>query len=131
MNIEKLTIAHISDLHRSQESPISNAALLDSLLLDRDNYVKKFSVRSPDILIVSGDIIYGSNDPNNFDEIIKKQYDEAFEFLDEIAKEFFAGERSRIAIIPGNHDVAWHYSKESMTKVQESEFSYDAGFLTL
>jgi 3',5'-cyclic AMP phosphodiesterase CpdA len=58
----KLSVLHISDLHRDPANPIGNAALLDSLVIDRDRYTSAETpaIRSPDVVIVSGDIVQGT-----------------------------------------------------------------------
>jgi 3',5'-cyclic AMP phosphodiesterase CpdA len=111
MNSKKLTIAHISDLHRTYDNPISNVALLNSLMHDMDTYTTQ-GIDKPDILIVSGDIVQGSADIN----LLAKQYDEALDFLNKLASELFNSDKSRIILIPGNHDVSWSESKKSMKK---------------
>jgi len=57
----KVSVLHISDLHRDPENPIRNDVLLDSLQNDRRHYSAEWTpaVQSPDIVIVSGDIIQG------------------------------------------------------------------------
>jgi 3',5'-cyclic AMP phosphodiesterase CpdA len=57
----KLSLLHISDLHRDPANPIGNAALLDSLQNDRRRYTGEEtpSIRSPDLVVVSGDIVQG------------------------------------------------------------------------
>ena len=57
----KLSVLHISDLHRDPENPIRNQVLLDSLERDRRRYTGEEMprIRSPDLIIVSGDIIQG------------------------------------------------------------------------
>lgn len=114
MNSKKLTIAHISDLHRTCDNPISNVALLNSLMNDMDTYATQ-GIDKPDILIVSGDIVQGSADIN----LLAKQYDEALDFLDKLAGELFNSDKSRIILIPGNHDISWSESKKSMKKIEE------------
>lgn len=129
MKVKNLTILHISDLHRSRQSPISNDALLDSLLVDREKYVREELASNPDLLIVSGDIVQGSNDPDNSANIIKEQYDEASELLTSLARELFNGDKSRIILIPGNHDISWFESKSSMVKIEEEDVSDESGIL--
>ena len=55
----KLSVLHISDLHRDPDNPIRNDILLDSLENDRPHYSAEETprIRSPDLIIVSGDII--------------------------------------------------------------------------
>lgn len=57
----RLSVLHISDLHRDPENPIRNDVLVDSLENDRRHYTAEETpaVRSPDLIIVSGDIIHG------------------------------------------------------------------------
>jgi hypothetical protein len=111
----KLSILHISDLHRDPGNPIRNDVLLDSLENDRRHYSAEEtpSVRSPDLIIVSGDIIQGIGanavDPQ---KELREQYQEALDFLSRLADRFVGGDRNRVIVVPGNHDVsAYHFNK--------------------
>jgi len=57
----KLSVLHISDLHRDPANPVRNDVLLDSLENDRRHYSAEETpaVGSPDLIIISGDIIQG------------------------------------------------------------------------
>lgn len=113
-SIENLTILHISDLHRTPDSYISNEILLDSLEKEKEQYEKE-GIPLPNLIIVSGDLIMGvRGDSDSELDDLQKQYDEAFEFLTELANIFLNGDKERIIIVPGNHDVSWYHSKKSM-----------------
>ncbi len=101
-----VTILHISDLHRDSGSKLTTASLVESLRLDRVRYVGA-GLRPPDLAIVSGDVVYGvsSNDASS-DAALRSQYEEANDFLVRLADLLFAGNRERIVIVPGNHDVS-------------------------
>ena len=117
MNINLL---HISDLHRDINSPISNQALLDSLEKDREQYASSdgLGIESPDIIIVSGDIVQGVRHGSpDAESKLQRQYDEALGFLDELADRFVAGNKRSIVIVPGNHDVSDHHFRESLEPV--------------
>lgn len=118
-----LSILHISDLHRNHDLKVTNQALLTSLRSDRNRYTEEESpkIKEPDIIIVSGDIISGSSGPTDPKVEIKKQYQEAKEFLTDLAREFLGGDKGRIVIIPGNHDIDWSSSKGSMTKIESKK----------
>src|SRR5438094_10183200 len=105
----KISIMHISDLHRSKGCEISNVALLSSLLKDRDRYSVSESpkIQSPDIIIVSGDVIRGSVKPDGSEVEVQNQYDEATSFLNDLTKHFLDGNKNKIIVIPGNHDIDW------------------------
>jgi hypothetical protein len=125
------SILHLSDLHRSPDEPIDNSSLVAALLADRDRYVGETPVvPSPDAIIVSGDLIQGARlgDPN-WQEAVADQYACAREFLDLLANRFLGGDRSRLVIIPGNHDVCWNTSLSSMERVDTKAYPrrvYDA-----
>lgn len=113
------TLLHISDLHRSPHDPIENAPLLVGLLADKDRYlVETPEVGAPDAAIVSGDIIQGVtlNTPDYAVELAR-QYEVAQNFLANLADRFFAGDRSRVVIVPGNHDVCWNTAHNAMTEL--------------
>lgn len=112
------TVLHLSDLHRSNISHVSNNALINSLESDYQRYTKSGSISKPDLIVVSGDIVTGitGETPDELD-LLKRQYDEAMEFLTELASIFFEGNKNRIILVPGNHDVNRYYSKQSMTPI--------------
>lgn len=101
-----VTFLHISDLHRDSGSGLTTTSLLESLRLDRERYIAE-GMSPPDIAIVSGDIVYGvSKDDASSDAALKAQYDEAHDFLVRLSTLFFSGNRDRIVIVPGNHDIS-------------------------
>ncbi|WP_448094067.1 metallophosphoesterase [Pseudomonas lini] len=113
------TILHISDLHRSQHDPIENAPLLGALLADQDRYfIETPPVGPPDAAIVSGDIIQGVTlNTEGYADELKRQYEVAHDFLARLADRFFSGDRSRVVIVPGNHDVCWNTARNAMTEL--------------
>jgi len=125
------TLLHISDLHRSPNDPIENASLLGALLADKDRYlVETPEVRAPDAAIISGDIIQGVtlNTPDYAAEL-DRQYDVAHNFLELLADRFFAGDRRRVIVIPGNHDICWNTAHDAMTELvpEDPSIKADAG----
>jgi predicted MPP superfamily phosphohydrolase len=111
----KLSVLHISDLHRDSNNPIRNDVLLDSLENDRRHYAaeERPAVRSPDLIIVSGDIIQGiRSDAPDPEKGLREQYREALDYLGRLSDLFVEGDRNRVIIVPGNHDVsAYHFEK--------------------
>jgi hypothetical protein len=120
---DKISILHISDLHRSRGCEITNIALLSSLINDRDRYTVSETpkIKSPEIIIVSGDVIRGSVKPDGSEVEVQNQYEEALSFLNDLTSRFLGGNKKRIIIIPGNHDIDWKYSKESMVKIDSTK----------
>jgi hypothetical protein len=111
----KLSVLHISDLHRDPANPVRNDVLLDSLENDRRHYSTEQipTVRSPDLIIVSGDMIRGIKaDTQDPDAQLREQYREALDFLAKLTDRFVGGNRNHVIIVPGNHDVsAYHFQK--------------------
>lgn len=100
------TILHISDLHRDPDSELTTDALLDSLRRDRTRYLSE-EIPSPDLVVVSGDVVLGvREDCDDGKRELKRQYDEAEDFLAKLADLMFSGDRAKIVIVPGNHDVS-------------------------
>lgn len=120
---KKVSILHISDSHRGKDHTITNSSLLISLLNDREKYTKTEEplIQTPDIIIACGDIIRGSTSKDNSDQEIQQQYAEAIDFLNNLANEFLGGQKERIVLVPGNHDVDWKYSKESMEQIDSTQ----------
>jgi Calcineurin-like phosphoesterase len=117
------TILHISDLHQSSSDPISNDELISALVGDCDRYADENPrISNPNAIIVSGDIIQGVPlGAKNFKVELENQYANAEKFLGELVNRFLSGDRSRIIIIPGNHDVDWNTAFKSMKKVEPQD----------
>lgn len=117
---QRISILHISDLHRDPQNPIRNGALLDSLENDRRHYTleSECKIRSPDVIIVSGDVIQGVKPgTDNPDVRLAEQYREALEFLGRLTDTLVEGDRQRVVIVPGNHDVSACHCMQSMRRV--------------
>src|SRR5579863_1857325 len=110
-----VSILHISDLHRDPDNPIRNDVLLTSLESDRRHYTTEESprIRSPDLIVATGDIIQGMPaEATDAEDKLRKQYDEALDFLGAMTDRFVGGDRRRVIVVPGNHDVsAYHFCK--------------------
>jgi 3',5'-cyclic AMP phosphodiesterase CpdA len=121
------SILHISDLHRSREEPVDNDSLVAALLADRDRYMgEPQSIPTPGAIVVSGDLIQGAPIGHpHWQTIMDDQYRVAGDFLDHLARRFLGGDRSKLIIIPGNHDVCWNTSLGSMERVPEAEYPDD------
>ena len=117
------TLMHISDLHRSRSNPTSNVDLLSSLLADRQRFSTETPpICSPDAIIVSGDLVLGLPlGAAQYPEALRRQYEEAYDFLARLADRFVDGDRSKIVIVPGNHDVDWNMARRAMQRVDTSE----------
>ena len=96
-----LRILHLSDLHRDPRQPLGNGPLLQSLL----QVVDQPGVTRPDLIVVSGDVVYGIP-PKGDLAVLQDQYSEAEGFLGSLADHLLNGDRSRLIVVPGNHDVA-------------------------
>lgn len=121
------SILHISDLHRSNDDPIDNDSLVAALLSDCDRYMGETPVvPSPNAIIVSGDLIQGApiGHPGWEKEIVN-QYQVAEFFLDNLTRRFLGGDRRRLIIVPGNHDVCRNTSLSSMERVVVSDYPKD------
>lgn len=105
------TIFHISDLHKPKD--LSYETLLDSLVDDKTRW-KEESIHFPDFIVISGDLIQGGYT----DEDIEKQYNEVSDFLEKLVIEFLNGDKSRLIMVPGNHDVNRTCTITSMNKIE-------------
>ena len=116
-------ILHISDIHRNQEGKVENQALITSLIQDKESYTLNEGIAKPDLIIVSGDIIYGSinSDIDIANKEIEEQYVEAENFLNELVNEFLNGDKSRIIIVPGNHDVSFPHVRLCIKELDTSK----------
>lgn len=125
MIIEKVTnmrfsILHISDLHRDLSDEVANGWLLDSLERDFDQFKDQDPIIvRPALCVVSGDLVCGVK-PNatDSDKELERQYEQAAEFFVGLADRFFDGNRERVIILPGNHDVSFNDVMGSVQKIE-------------
>jgi len=112
-------ILHITDLHRAIAEPISNSELISALVSDRERYTRENpSIAEPQAIIVSGDIIQGVGLGHpNFEAELATQYEAAHSFLVELTDRFLDGDRARVILVPGNHDIDWNRAFAAMAKV--------------
>jgi predicted MPP superfamily phosphohydrolase len=117
------TILHLSDLHRSSAHPIRNDELISALLSDRDRYAKEAPViLAPDAIVVTGDLVYGAAlGADGYAADLDEQYAVAENFLELLSQLFLDGDRSRLVIVPGNHDVDWNGAKAAMRLAEGDE----------
>lgn len=108
--MNKYSILHISDIHRGPNSDLNN--LYESLVNDSMVYESEGIVK-PSIIVVSGDIAEGANG-DRAEAIIKQQYQEVGEFLDKLTTYFLNGDKRRLIMVPGNHDMNREMSKVCM-----------------
>ena len=118
------TILHISDLHRTGGEPISNLELLSSLVADFERSAREEpGVTRPDAIVVSGDLVEGLPlESSTYPQGLRAQYQEATELLVSLSNEFLDGDRSRVIIVPGNHDVDWNGAWKAF-EVEDKEAS--------
>ncbi|MEL6960240.1 MAG: metallophosphoesterase [Pseudomonadota bacterium] len=114
---------HLSDLHRSPSDPVDNDTLLSSLLQDRDRYTRSFDgVGAPDAIMVSGDVIQGAYlNAKEWQRDVEEQYHAASEFLSSLCDLFLDGDRSKLILVPGNHDVCWNSAIAAMERIDDPE----------
>ena len=113
------SILHVTDLHRSKTDPISNPELLSALVGDRDRYVvENPPIRAPDAIVVSGDLVQGvtlgATGPATE---LASQYEAAYHFIADLTDRFLGGDRSKVIIVPGNHDIDWNAAFAAMEEV--------------
>jgi hypothetical protein len=116
----RFSVLHISDLHRDLRDEVANGPLLDSLLRDVDHYHEQSPpILKPSICVVSGDLVYGVR-PDLADPRpeLDRQYTQAVTFLINLADRLFGGDRSRVVLLPGNHDVSYPAVIASSTRVE-------------
>jgi hypothetical protein len=90
---------------------------MGSLQIDCEQYIGE-GIKKPSIIVVSGDLIEGTQIASQEEALkeIKRQYDEVSIFLQQLVDYFLDGDKSRIIIVPGNHDVNFTISKLAMMK---------------
>ena len=112
-----ITVLHISDLHRTSNPHLGNDELIAAISSDATRW-RREGISAPDVIVVSGDVIQGAAITDaDADRRIRSQYEEATDLLDRLAAQFVQSDRSRVVIVPGNHDVHWGRSKRAMKAV--------------
>ncbi|HUD68025.1 MAG TPA: metallophosphoesterase [Candidatus Sulfotelmatobacter sp.] len=115
----RFSILHISDLHRDLKDELANGPLLESLIQDIERYKDQVPpILPPSLCVVSGDLIYGVS-PRHPDPAaeLERQYSQAVGFLISLADAFFNGNRERVVLMPGNHDVSYPAVMASATPI--------------
>ncbi len=117
------TILHISDLHRSPTDPIGNDELLSSLVSDLERAAtEEPTFGPPDAIVISGDLVQGVHlgEPDH-EAIIHAQYEVALDLVIRLCDRFLDGDRSRVVIVPGNHDVDWNVAFSAMQPIPDAD----------
>lgn len=125
--MKPFSILHISDLHRSPHDPISNNELISALVRDRDRYLHEDpKITVPEAIVICGDIIQGVPlGTNDYEAHLAQQYAVAEEFLDKLANRFLEGDRSRLVMVPGNHDIDWNTANNAFKLVDSKDVPPD------
>lgn len=115
----RYSVLHLSDLHRDLTDEIPNDWLIDSIERDLDVMAREDPAPPrPSICVVSGDLVYGVS-PSAPDAVreLQRQSTQALEFLVGLADRLFGGDREKVVILPGNHDVAYPKVRDSSVLV--------------
>lgn len=121
--MSKFSILHISDIHKIEG--VEYGPLFQSLRRDWDAYTIHEGIIAPSFVVVSGDLIQGGYT----EEEIRSQYEEVEKFLATICEFYLQGDRSRLIVVPGNHDVSRVATIASLTPSTKSyEISKDTFF---
>jgi predicted MPP superfamily phosphohydrolase len=94
MSEDSISWVQLSDLHLTSKPDEKQGDILQALKSSLLN------LKTPDLLLVTGDIVLG----NLADDPMSDQYLVAQDFLNEIT-EGWKLDRSRVFVVPGNHDV--------------------------
>lgn len=117
------TILHISDFHKDKDQHFDN--LLLSLRNDAESYVNE-QIPKPEIIVISGDLVQGVRKTDeSAKQELKRQYEEVAEFLEKLVVEFLNGDKRRLIIVPGNHDIFRAHTISSMKISDECDYKKD------
>lgn len=114
------TLLHISDLHRAANEPFSNEEIISSLVADVNRYPsERPTISKPDAIIVSGDLVHGLPLRSAaYPAGLVAQYEIALDLLKRLTDTFLGADRSKLLMIPGNHDVDFNQSFAAMEEVK-------------
>lgn len=108
------SILHISDLHKGGNNDFNH--LFASLCNDADSYDKE--IPRPEIIVVSGDLADGA-EGDDAEKLFTQQYNEVEAFLNKLVNHFLNGDKKRIIIVPGNHDIDRGTTIKSMEQIPD------------
>lgn len=101
----KLSWLHISDIHFSPKTDWRDSAIRQALLDHLVSLFSKEQIPRPDLIFCTGDVAFG----NSTETPIEQQYVQAGHFFDALLSacgtDGFPLERTRLFLVPGNHDV--------------------------
>lgn len=94
-----LPLLQISDLHRSQGDPVTNAELLATILQEHDHAVEA-GMQPVRAILVCGDLIQGCPlGATNFQQEIRDQYEVAHDLLSRLTDRLLHGDKSRLVVV--------------------------------
>ncbi len=113
------TFLHISDLHRTSGPRPDNDELLAAIFSDANRWEQE-GIPRPDLIVVSGDLVQGAPiDRPNSDSEITSQYVEAADFLQRLTDALVGSDKSKVIVVPGNHDVHWGRARQAMQQIED------------
>src|SRR4051812_45113025 len=93
VNASPITWLHISDFHVRSGDPYDRDVVLQALVKSVADYHERG--RSPDLIFATGDIAHSGK---------RQEYELAEKFFDDLLRAVGL-DKSRLFVIPGNHDV--------------------------
>jgi hypothetical protein len=118
-DIVRFSILHISDLHRDSSDELDNPWLLDSLERELGQYAAQDPpILRPSVCIVSGDLVRGVLPGPEAERQLARQNAQAEECLAGLADRLFQGDRERVVVLPGNHDISYGDFVESTIRIE-------------
>lgn len=102
-----VSLLHVSDTQFGSKHIFENREITLTRLYEDLKRLNLSGIRTPDVILVSGDIAESG---------MPEEYGDAFWFREKLAEGLALSSRSRIIIVPGNHDVCWPLSRASSEK---------------
>lgn len=96
---------------------------MSTLIADRTRAASEDpALGAPSAIVVTGDLVQGARlGLDDYEVELDAQYAVATEFLVQLADEFLGGDRARLVVVPGNHDVDWNGSRAAMHPVSNDD----------
>jgi len=74
-------------------------------------------------IAVCGDLVRGCQlGAHNFEQELRDQYAIAQDLLTRLTRDLLGGDKSRLIVVPGNHDVCWNTARSAMVEASSSEY---------
>jgi len=112
-----ITILHLSDIHRTEDEPVSVDNILSALRADLHRQQEDEGFSRPDFLVISGNLTQSAQ---------PAEYDETYRLVDALRMELTVPEMRRVILAPGDGSAWIDQPRGSVRMVRGGSWNFDA-----